>query len=75
MTRHQVGAGALRELGHAHMGWMLRGKDMANPARYAKDILADPDRAHKRTFRYGRRGAGLPFGLGVAPHRICRRGG
>ena len=24
--------GALRGLGHAHVGWMFRGKDMANPA-------------------------------------------
>ena len=24
--------GALRGLGHAHVGWMIRGKDMANPA-------------------------------------------
>ena len=35
--------GALRGLGHAHVGWMFRGKDMANPARYAKDLLADRD--------------------------------
>ena len=25
------------------MGWMFRGKDMPNPARYAKDLLADRD--------------------------------
>ena len=35
--------GALRGLGHAHVGWMFRGKDKANPARYAKDLLADND--------------------------------
>ena len=35
--------GALRGLGHAHLGWMLRGTDMANPARYAKDLVADRD--------------------------------
>ena len=34
--------GALRGLAHAHVGWMFRGKDQANPARYAKDLLADP---------------------------------
>ena len=32
--------GALRGLGHAHVGWMFRGKDMANPARYARDLMA-----------------------------------
>ena len=43
--------GALRGLGHAHVGWMFRGKDMANPARYAKDLLADRDlRFISRTF-------------------------
>src|SRR5512142_3280706 len=28
--------GSLSGLWHAHVGWMLRGKDMPNPARYAK---------------------------------------
>jgi stearoyl-CoA desaturase (delta-9 desaturase) len=28
--------GALRGLAHAHVGWMFRGKDMANPRRYAR---------------------------------------
>ena len=43
--------GALRGLAHAHVGWMFRGKDMANPARYAKDLLADRDlRFISRTF-------------------------
>ena len=35
--------GALRGLGHAHMGWMMRGRDKPNPRRYAKDLLADRD--------------------------------
>src|SRR5690242_1356207 len=35
--------GALRGLAHAHVGWMFRGKDMANPRRYAKDLLGDRD--------------------------------
>src|SRR5579859_5305393 len=30
--------GSLHGLWHAHMGWMFRGKDMPNPARYAKDL-------------------------------------
>ena len=43
--------GALRGLAHAHVGWMFRGKDMANPARYAKDLPADRDlRFISRTF-------------------------
>ncbi len=60
--------GALRGLGHAHLGWMFRGKDMANPARYAKDLLADSDlRFVGRTFPlWVAVGMALPFGLGVA---------
>jgi stearoyl-CoA desaturase (Delta-9 desaturase) len=60
--------GALRGLGHAHVGWMLRGKEMANPTRYAKDLLADPDlRFISRTFPlWVMLGLALPFGLGVA---------
>ena len=60
--------GALHGLGHAHVGWMLRGKDTANPARYAKDLLADRDlRFISRTFPlWVAVGLALPFGLGVA---------
>jgi stearoyl-CoA desaturase (Delta-9 desaturase) len=60
--------GALRGLGHAHVGWMLRGKDMANPARYAKDLVADRDlRLISRTFPlWVMAGLAVPFGLGVA---------
>ncbi len=60
--------GALRGLAHAHVGWMFRGKDMANPARYAKDLLADRDlRFISRTFPlWVVVGLALPFGLGVA---------
>ena len=60
--------GALRGLGHAHVGWMFRGEDMANPDRYAKDLLADRDlRSISRTFpRWVAVGLALPFGLGVA---------
>ena len=47
---------------------MFRGKDMANPARYAKDLLADRDlRFISRTFPlWVVVGLALPFGLGVA---------
>ena len=60
--------GALRGLAHAHVGWMFRGKDMANPARYAKDLLADRDmRFISRTFPlWVAVGMLVPFGLGVA---------
>jgi stearoyl-CoA desaturase (delta-9 desaturase) len=66
---HEPGwRGALRGLGHAHVGWMFRGKDMANPARYARDLLADRDlRFIGRTFPlWVAAGLALPFGLGVA---------
>ena len=35
--------GTLHGLAHAHVGWMLRGKEMANPERYATHVLADRD--------------------------------
>jgi stearoyl-CoA desaturase (delta-9 desaturase) len=60
--------GTLRGLAHAHVGWMFRGKDMANPGRYATDLLADRDlRFISRTFPlWVVVGLALPFGLGVA---------
>jgi stearoyl-CoA desaturase (Delta-9 desaturase) len=60
--------GALRGLAHAHLGWMFRGKDQANPRRYAKDLLADRDlRFISRAFPlWVLAGLALPFGLGVA---------
>jgi len=60
--------GTLRGLAHAHVGWMFRGKDMANPARYAKDLLADRDlRFISRTFPlWVAVGLAIPFGLGLA---------
>ncbi len=60
--------GALRGLAHAHVGWMFRGKDMANPARYAKDLLADRDlRFISRTFPlWVAVGMAIPFVLGFA---------
>ena len=60
--------GELHGLAHAHLGWMFRGKDMANPARYAKDLLAERDlRLISRTFPlWVAAGLALPFGLGVA---------
>jgi stearoyl-CoA desaturase (delta-9 desaturase) len=60
--------GALRGLAHAHVGWMFRGKDMANPRRYAKDLLADRDVCFiSRTFPlWVATGLAVPFGLGLA---------
>jgi stearoyl-CoA desaturase (Delta-9 desaturase) len=60
--------GALHGLAHAHLGWMFRGKDQANPCRYAKDLLADRDlRFISRAFPlWVVAGLALPFGLGVA---------
>jgi stearoyl-CoA desaturase (delta-9 desaturase) len=47
---------------------MFRGKDMANPARYAKDLPADGDlRFISRTFPvWVAVGLAIPFGLGLA---------
>ena len=60
--------GALQRLAHAHIGWIFRGKDIANPRRYAKDLLADRDlRFISRTFPlWVAVGLALPFGLGIA---------
>jgi stearoyl-CoA desaturase (delta-9 desaturase) len=60
--------GALHGLAHAHVGWMLRGRDRPNPQRYAKDLLADADlRFISRTFPlWVAAGMALLFGLGVA---------
>jgi stearoyl-CoA desaturase (delta-9 desaturase) len=59
--------GALGGLIHAHVGWMFRGKDMANPGRYARDLMADRDlRFISRTFPlWVLVGLALPFGLGT----------
>jgi stearoyl-CoA desaturase (delta-9 desaturase) len=60
--------GAVRGLVHAHVGWVFRGKDRANPARYARDLVADRDlQLISRAFPlWVLAGLGLSFGLGVA---------
>jgi len=60
--------GALEGLFHAHLGWILRGEDLASRERYAKDLLADPlIRAVDRSFLlWVIAGLAFPFGLGVA---------
>ena len=51
-TEHGIGfTGALRGLFHAHVGWMFRGIDRADPKRYAEDLVDGPIiRAINRTF-------------------------
>jgi stearoyl-CoA desaturase (delta-9 desaturase) len=65
---HTGWTGALRGLAHAHLGWAFRGKDRANPARFARDLLADRDmRVISAAFPlWVVAGLGLAFGLGVA---------
>jgi stearoyl-CoA desaturase (delta-9 desaturase) len=60
--------GALRGLAHAHLGWVFRGVDIANPERYAPDLLADPvvSFVDRTFFLWVVAGLALPFGLGVA---------
>ncbi|MFL5896254.1 MAG: acyl-CoA desaturase [Thermoleophilaceae bacterium] len=60
--------GAVRGLVHAHVGWLFRGEDRANPARYARDLLADRDiRVISALFPlWVLAGLGIAFGLGVA---------
>jgi stearoyl-CoA desaturase (delta-9 desaturase) len=60
--------GAVLGLVHAHVGWMFRGRDMANPRRYAKDLLADRDlRFISATFPlWVVVGLAVPFALGLA---------
>jgi stearoyl-CoA desaturase (delta-9 desaturase) len=59
--------GSLRGLWHAHLGWVFGG-GMANEARYAPDLLADPVvRFVDRTFFvWVLAGLAIPFGLGWA---------
>jgi stearoyl-CoA desaturase (delta-9 desaturase) len=60
--------GVLAGLFHAHVGWILRGEDLASEERYSKDLLADPVvRFVDRTFLlWALAGLAFPFGLGVA---------
>ncbi len=60
--------GELRGLAHAHVGWMFRGKDMANPAPLCQGPARRPRPAlYQPTFPlWVVVGLLLPFGLGVA---------
>jgi stearoyl-CoA desaturase (delta-9 desaturase) len=60
--------GALRGLGHAHMGWLFLHTQRGNKERYAPDLIADPlirfiDRT---TLLWIVLGLAAPFGLGYA---------
>jgi stearoyl-CoA desaturase (Delta-9 desaturase) len=64
---HGLG-GALRGLGHAHMGWLFLHTQRGNKERYAPDLIADPlirfiDRT---TLLWIVLGLAAPFGLGYA---------
>ncbi len=69
---HVGRAGGLRGapggLAHAHVGWILRGGEMASEERYARDLLADPVlRFIDRTFVvWVLAGLLFPFALGLA---------
>jgi stearoyl-CoA desaturase (delta-9 desaturase) len=60
--------GALRGLGHAHVGWLFLHTQRGNKQRYAPDLLADPTiRFVDRTFLlWVGIGLAVPFGLGMA---------
>jgi len=61
-------SGALRGLGHAHLGWLFVHTQRGARARYAPDLLQDPIiRFVDRTFvLWVALGLAVPFGLGVA---------
>jgi stearoyl-CoA desaturase (delta-9 desaturase) len=60
--------GALRGLGHAHVGWLFIHSQRGNKSRYAPDLLADPVvAAVDRTFLFWALGGlGAAFALGFA---------
>ncbi len=60
--------GALRGLGHAHVGWILAGDAASTPEVYVKDLLADPvARTVDGLFvLWLLAGLALPFALGAA---------
>jgi stearoyl-CoA desaturase (delta-9 desaturase) len=60
--------GALHGLYYAHMGWLFRGEDRAEPERYGKELLEDPGmRLISRAFPLVvAAGLLIPFLLGLA---------
>ena len=59
--------GALRGLGHAHVGWLFDHTQRGSRERFAPDLLADPVLAFvDRTFLlWSLLGLAIPFGLGM----------
>jgi len=59
--------GALRGLGHAHVGWLFDHTQRGSRERFAPDLLADPVLAFvDRTFiLWSLLGLAIPFGLGA----------
>jgi stearoyl-CoA desaturase (Delta-9 desaturase) len=59
--------GALRGLGHAHIGWLFDHQQRGARERFAPDLMADPAVAFvDRTFViWSLAGLAIPFGLGV----------
>jgi stearoyl-CoA desaturase (Delta-9 desaturase) len=68
--------GALKGLGHAHVGWVFSDMEVADERRYAKDLLEDPlIRFIDRTFvLWVIAGLAAAFGLGVALTGTVRGG-
>ncbi len=65
---HGVGwRGALRGLGHAHVGWLFNHTQRGARERFAPDLLADPviSFVDKTFVLWSLVGLALPFGLGV----------
>ncbi len=60
--------GALRGLGHAHVGWLFDHTQRGSRERFAPDLLADPVVSFvDRTFVFwSLLGLAIPFGLGLA---------
>jgi stearoyl-CoA desaturase (delta-9 desaturase) len=59
--------GALRGLGHAHVGWLFNHQQRGARERFAPDLIADPPVAFvDRTFvLWSLAGLAIPFGLGA----------
>ncbi len=65
---HGVGLrGALRGLGHAHVGWLFNHTQRGSRERFAPDLLADPviNFVDKTFVLWSLVGLAIPFGLGV----------
>ena len=74
---HGVGLrGALRGLGHAHVGWLFIHTERGSRERYAPDLLADPvvEFVDRTFFVWAIGGLAVAFGLGYAIGGTWRAG-